>query len=565
MTTTTLAEAPVLADPGCVDCGWMPEPGAKWPSEGRRAVRWIERFLICAEGDWYGQPIRLRPDQKWFLWKWYEFCPQCGYWHFDEALRGAATGDGKTTFFAAIECLEMFGPPEIAPLSPNIVNAAASFEQADLLFSFAGTMLGGRDQVVKEAPLCGYAEVYDTRIKFADGRPGLMERVAAVAGTNEGGNPTLFVGDELHEWGNIGDRKARVHVVIGKSASKRDMICRVPVRRELDAVGPGRIVKVKAGDGETVYREITRGPGRKIGISTAGFDVDHTLLGVMYKQGKKALEDPASAPRLLFQWFEARKGLDYRKPEHRRIAVRDASSAAGITWNVEKRVREYDNPKVARHEWVRYYANGWVGVAEDSWLVEYPEAWDNCEGTWAADELGRAVLAIDLSLSRDSTAVVKVEDLGGGRVAATAKIWLPRKGQLVPHKDVSAYVLAEIAELTRQERFAGVVYDPALMQQIGEDIEDAGVEPIEFSQEPSFMAPACGGTFDKIIGALIVQDGDEEFGRQVKSAAKRQQERGFTLAKGKSRGKIDAAVALCMGIEALERLPEPVVAANTMW
>lgn len=530
------------ADPGCVDCGWKPAPGELWPSEGRRAVKWIQKFLICAEGDWYGQPIRLRPDQKAFVWRWYEFCPSCGYWHYDQALRGAATGDGKTTFFAAIECLEMFGPPQIAPVSPNIVNAAASFEQADKLFGFAGTMLGGRDQEVREAPLRGYAEVYDTEIRRADKTPGIMERVAAVAGTNEGGNPTLFVADELHEWGDIGDRKARVHVVIGKSTAKRDMICRLP---------DGRVIR--------------RGPGRIMNISTAGFDVDHSLLGAKYKEGKRALLDPSVAPRLLFDWREARAGLDWRKPEHRRIAVQDASAAAGVIWNIEKRVREYDKADVPEHEWVRYYANGWVGVAEDSWLVEHPAAWDECKGTWERSDLGRAVLAIDLSLSRDTTAVVKCEQLPGGMVAATARIWTARKGKLVPHKDVSAYVLAEIAELARQERFAGVVYDPALMQQIGEDIEDAGVEPIEFSQAPEFMAPACQGTFDKIVTHQIVHDGDPEFGRQVKSAAKRQQERYFTLAKGKSRGKIDAAVALCMGVEALERLPEDVPIEETIW
>ena len=206
----------ILANPGCVDCGWEPRPGERWPSEGGRAVKWIRKFLICAEGDWYGKPIPLRPDQKRFIWRWYEFCPGCGYWHYDEALRGAATGDGKTTFVAAIECLEMFGPPQIAPVSPRIINAAASFDQADKLFGFAGTMLGGRDQVVKEAPLRGYAEVYDTEIKRADGEPGTMERVAAVAGTNEGGLPSLFVADEVHEWGDLGDRKARLHVVMGK-------------------------------------------------------------------------------------------------------------------------------------------------------------------------------------------------------------------------------------------------------------------------------------------------------------------------------------------------------------
>lgn len=512
-------------------------------------MRWIQDKLVCGEGDWFGLPVRLRPDQKWFLWEWYSCCGGCGYWRYSDGVRTAATGDGKTTFVAAIECLEMFGPPQIAPLSPNIINAAAGFDQADLLFSTAGIMLGGRDQVVKEAPLCGYAEVYDTEIKFADNRPGVMRRVAAVAGTNEGGLPSLFVADEVHEWGDLGDRKARVHAVIGKSTKKRRLQCRIPLK-----------------DGG--FRTIKRGPGRILNISTAGFDVDHSLFGAMYKHGIAARRDPALAPKLLFDLHEAPDGLNYENPEHRRQAVVAASDAAGILWDVEARVREWDKPEFEHQEWIRYYANRWVEVAQDSWLVDHPGAWGACKGKWelAGDE--PTILSIDLSLSRDSTAVVEVVRLHDGRIAATAKIWMPRKGQIVPHKDVSDYVLGRIRELG--ERFRGVVYDPALMQQIAEDIEDAGIEPIEFSQEPSFMAPACGTTFDAIVGsedepAILVHDGDEEFGAQVKAAVKRQQERGFTLSKGKSRRKIDAAVALCMGVEGLQRLEEEPDPMKMFW
>src|ERR1017187_1719427 len=301
----------MTADPGCIDCGWQPAAGQLWPTEGPVGVRWMERFLICAEGDWFGKPLRLRPDQKRFVYRWYEFCPACGYWRYDEALRGAATGDGKTTFVAALECLEMCGPPQIAPVSPNIINAAASFEQADLLFAIAGVMLGGRDQAVAEAPLCGYAEVYDTEIRYADGRPGIMKRVAAVAGTNEGGLPSLFVGDELHEWGDVGSTKARVHMVIGKSTRKRRMICRLP-------------------DG----REVTRGPGRKLGISTAGLDVHHTLLDAMYKHGRRRCCSTGARPPTA--WTTRRRTTGGRLSSRRRrprgcCGTSRAASASGTT------------------------------------------------------------------------------------------------------------------------------------------------------------------------------------------------------------------------------------------
>jgi phage terminase large subunit-like protein len=308
---------------------------------------------------------------------------------------------------------------------------------------------------------------------------------------------------------------------------------------------------------------VKRGTGRILNLSTAGFDVEGSLLGAMYTYGQQSRVDPARAPRLLFDWREAPDDLDYDDPADRRKAVIAASAAAGVLWDVEARVREWDKPHVQHHEWIRYYANRWVDVADESWLAEHPAAWGKCQGSWSVAGDEETVLAIDLSLSRDSTAVVELARLHDGRLAATARIWMPRKGQLVPHKDVSAYVLGRIKDLGG--RFRGVVYDPALMQQIAEDIEDAGVVPIEFSQQPSFMAPACAAAFDAIITGTLVHDGDKEFGRQVKSAVRRQQERGFTLSKGRSRWKIDAAVALCMAVEGMLRLAPKIDPLKTIW
>lgn len=511
-------------DPGCQACGWKPKRGELWPSHGGIAVQWIEDNCICGEGDWVGQQIRLRPDQKRFLWRWYEHCPRCEQWHYDEALRGAATGDGKTQFIASIVMLEFAGPEQIAVASPNIPIAAASFEQADLLFSAVATMAGGRDQAFPDAPLCGFFEVYDTEIKFADGRPGRIFRVAAVAGTNEGGLPTLFVTDELHEWGEAGSKKARVATVIGKSTKKR---------------------------------RTKRGSGRRISLSTAGFDVDHSLLGDMYKLGKKVERDPTLAPRFLFDWHEAPDGLDYRKPKDRELAVRAASEAADVLWNVADRVNAWGKPEYPPHEWIRYFANRWVEVAEDSWLKDHPAAWGKCEGKWKSDPANEFTISVDMALRRDSVAVDRIEKLPDGRFAVTAKIWLPADGK-IDHLDVFKHV----RKLATGPGFRGVVYDPRFFELPARLLEDDGIQVIEFDQQPQRMAPACGFAFDQIVAGNVVHDGDPELAAQVKAAAKREQERGFTLSKGKSKRRIDGCIAMCMGmwvLEATQPEPEPTV------
>lgn len=525
---TTLA----TSENACVNCGWEPENAGKWPTFGRIAVNWIQDNVILGEGDWVGSLIRLRPDQKRFLWRWYEYCPVCDWWRYDEALRGEARGGGKTGFIAAIAVLEFAGPPQLAPVSPNVVIGAASWEQADILYSAATTALGGRDQVMDEAPLCGYFEVYDSETKFADHRPGRLFRTAAVAGTNQGGNPTLTAFDEEHEYGDIGSAKATYRNVVAMGAMKRTLTYRIP-------------------DGNGGIREVKRGPGRRISLSTAGFDIDHSMLGAKYKRCKREAQQHLPT-RLLFDWVEAPDGLDYAIPAQRAIACRAASGAADIIWSVDARVALWDDPTVPHHEWIRYYANRWVDVAEESWLSEHPAAWAKCQGTWQIQGPEPGVLAVDMALKRDSVAVVEVRALPDGRYAVTARIWEPVEGKL-PHLEIWEYIRSRAVELA--DAFRGVVYDPRFFELAAERLEeDHNLLVIQFDQSPVRMAPAVGLTYDAILAGTVVHDGDAELGRQVKAAVKRQQERGFTLSKGKSRIHIDGAVAMCMGIWALAEL-----------
>lgn len=543
MTTLTTTRGVQLAPDGpdtCPGCGWRPEPGGFWPTFGNIAVKWIENNLIFAEGDSFGKPVRLRQDQKAFLWRWYEHCPSCELWHYTRALRGEARGGGKTALIAMVAILEFGGPPQVAPFSPNVVVAAASWDQANILYSAAAVMMGGRDQEVEQAPLCGYFEVYDGETRHADHRPGRLFRTATVAGTNQGGQPTLFIADEIHEFGDTEDSRAKFHRVVSMGASKRTLTYRIPT-------------------GEKSFREVHRGPGRTISLSTAGFDIDHSMLGAMYKQGKRE-QQQGMPTRFLFDWREARPGLDYKDPAQRAIACRDASGAADVIWSVSARVAEWDNDDMPANDWRRYYANEWVEIAQESWLIDHPAAWAACQGAWetAGDE--PTVLAVDMALKRDSVAVAEVTKLEDGRYAVTARIWYPADGR-IPHLDVFDYIKDRANELG--PAFRGLIYDPRYFQLPAETLEfEEGLLVIQFDQSPQRMAPAVGMTFDQIRAGTIVHNGDEELARQVKAAVKKQQERGFTLQKGKSRRHIDACVAMCMGVWALAELlhdPEPSV------
>jgi hypothetical protein len=45
------------------------------PTLGPLVCRWIERYCVLGEGDYFGQPFRLRPWQRAFLYRLYELVP----------------------------------------------------------------------------------------------------------------------------------------------------------------------------------------------------------------------------------------------------------------------------------------------------------------------------------------------------------------------------------------------------------------------------------------------------------------------------------------------------------
>ena len=82
---------------------------------------------------------------------------------------------------------------------------------------------------------------------------------------------------------------------------------------------------------------------------------------------------------------------------------------------------------------------------------------------------------------------------------------------------------------------------------------------IEVPQSTERMTVAVGAAYEAIQGGKLTHDDDDAFRRQVLAAVPRFNERGFTLSKGRSRGHIDAAVALALAIERAQRQPKPTV------
>jgi phage terminase large subunit-like protein len=149
-----------------------------------------------------------------------------------------------------------------------------------------------------------------------------------------------------------------------------------------------------------------------------------------------------------------------------------------------------------------------------------------------------------------------------GRLHAKVRLWVPTAADPVDVTDVMHY----LRQLDAAYQLEAVSFDPRFFDVPAKMLEDEGLPMIEVPQSVEHMTPAVGSTFELIKRGELSHDGDEAFAMHILDAVPRFNERGFTLAKGKSKGRIDAAVALCLAADRVLRaevapvLAEPWVA-----
>lgn len=462
----------------------------------------MEQNLVHGPGDLFGKPYRLDPYMRAFVWEAYEQMAT-GARRYSRAVLGVAKGNAKSELEAAIACAELAGPVVFSHwdahgrpvgkrrVSPEIPVAAASFDQADLVFGCARVM-------IKQGPLAEFFDVFETEILEKQG-PGRMDRVAAVAGTNDGRRPTFFPADELHEW--LGN-KARVHLVLSNGRAKR-----------LDSW--------------------------ELGISTAGWDTT-SLLGRMYAHGKRVLAGEAMDDSLLFRWYEpAAKDVDLTDLVALRQAIAEANPATFVNVDaIVARARQ-----IPEFEFRRYHLNQWVDAPEQ-WLPH---------GAWAArthpesrqlpTDKAEIVLFLDGSYSGESTALV------GATIEPIPHVFVLDAWEKGQREDWRLEV-AEAEEALRRAcehwTVRAIGMDENRWRRTLQVLTDQGLPVVAWETHlPSRMVPACAQFFDAVVDGKLTHSGDARLATHIANAIVRIDGRGPRIAKDHkdSERHIDLAVA----------------------
>ena len=491
------------------------------PSYGGLVADWIETFLAHGEGDVLGKPVKLDPFQRYILTRKYEYDPHTLRLLHDQVFVGLPKGNAKTELFGDDAVTRLVSP--FAPHSPNIVLSAAGWAQTKRLFNAGSLALSGG--LLREI----FARaIFEDRITVP-GKPGVLSRIAAVAGTNDGGLESDHYADEIHEL--VSERQERTWLVMGNSLAKRNPVVTLP--------GGIRVTG-----------------HQQSGITTGGSSMD-SLAGRLYSKGVRLAKGEEVDPRFLFLWWEADDSWDLGTEEGLLGAILQANPAAGSFLSIENLVDRFGD--VALHEFMRYHLNRWV-AAPDSWITyETWLAWARPDITpemsvddrWPPEgtEIG---LGFDGSKSRDSTSLQ-----GHTRDDYSFEIqsWdrpLRNPDWRVPRGEVDEAV-AMAMNRWKVVRFHP---DPPRWEREVEDWETKYTDEIVVRFETDVvqrMAPAVGHFEEAVLAGTMTNDGTEASARHIGNARARETRWGIVIEKEHkdSPRRIDRAVAKVLAREAI--------------
>jgi phage terminase large subunit-like protein len=453
-------------------------------TKGYEVIAWIEAHCRFTNGEWIGKPFRLLPWQKRLILELFEVGAG-GLRRHRWAYVSTSKKAGKTELAAALALYMLIGDGEPSPL---VICAAASEDQADLVF-------GAAKRMCELSPtLSQITERFDKEILVPSIPGAKLKRVAAAAGTNDGQNIHAVIVDELHEW-----------------------------------TGP---------KGERVWTVLTNGTGARrqplvFQITTAGWDLD-TICGRQYLYAQRVAAGEEVDGRYYSFISEAPEGADHTDPAVWEVA----NPSFGVTVQPEFFADQLSKKPEA--DFRRYFCNQWTR-AKASWLP--PGAWETCRGPVSIADGAQVWVGVDVALKHDSTAVVLVAPDNTGRFHVQSRVWQPVDDRI----DVAA-VENHLRQLHQQYEVVEFAFDPAYFERSAQVLLDEGLRMVEFPQSPARMVPACQAAYELIAAALVVHDGDPTLTDHVLSAAQRESDRGWTLSKGRTKRKIDACIALVMAL-----------------
>jgi phage terminase large subunit-like protein len=213
----------------------------------------------------------------------------------------------------------------------------------------------------------------------------------------------------------------------------------------------------------------------------------------------------------------------------------------------------------------------WVEVDHASWLGKDGRTWWDrgircihmpgeplcSDACMQLDHIIPSYVGVDKSATGDYSAVVLIQETMQGEWLTLVEVFKPDISGAIDHAAVRDYLI----DLHSKFNIAQIGYDPRYFVEGAQTLRDKGLPMQEVPQTRERLEPVYSAFYQLIRTGQLLHNGDEEYRMHVLSAVstKSQIADGFMLAKGRSRHKIDAAVAtaIALYVADVEPLTEP--------
>lgn len=492
-----------------------------------RAISWIERHCIVPDGEFVGQPVKLREWQRAELRKIYD-----NPHGTRRAILSFGRKNGKTSLTACLLLLHLVGPE--AQRNGQLYSAAQSRDQASILFALAAKM------VRMSRELSAVVGVRDTAKQLYCPELGTTYRaLSADASTAYGLSPVFIVHDELGQVrGPRSELYSALETATGAQKAPLSIIISTQAPTDADLLSVLIDDALLGADKRTV-----------VSLYAAPEDIDP------FSDEAIKLANPAYG--------------DFQNPEQ----VRDRAEAARRMPSDENSYRNlYLNQRVEAHS---------PFISRTSW--------EACQGEVEPDWAGRPVYGgLDLSSTNDLTALILTTKIDG--VTHVRPIfWLPSEGlveksrgdrvpydlwasqeflQTTPGKSIEyEWVAHELRGIFDDYAVEGIAFDRWGFKYLKPWLEKAGFSEaelakfVEFGQGYQSMSPALRDLEVLILEQRLRHDGHPVLTMCMANAVVQADPAGNRkLNKVKSTGRIDGAIALTMAIGSaplVESAPTP--------
>ena len=276
-----------------------------------------------------------------------------------------------------------------------------------------------------------------------------------------------------------------------------------------------------------------------VGVGTPGLDRDNALYHL-----RTLHHEAGTLPGVVLHEYAAPDGCDINDR-----ALWKAANPAIAAGFLRLSALETDIGITPEGHFRVFRLGQWVdGV--DSWLGPNGRAiWDALADPYDFVAGDPTWIGVDVGIKRDSTAVVAVQRDPEGRLRAISRLWIPTADEPVDVTDVMGY----LRELALAYDVQAISYDPRFFDVPAKMLSDEGLPVIEVPQSVERMTTVCGSLLEAIKRGDVLHDGDPALALHVLNAVPRLNEHGFTLQKSKSRGRIDAAIALALAVDRATR------------